>query len=121
MRFINYLAIAVGLAATAASAAPDIDSKEIFTATLDEGHLNTEAMEKRWANPHPSKVMKKRLYRPPVSLLKRAEASENSRGSPYENPSDREGHPEIQINRRAWHGPGSGACIDKSRGCFSED
>jgi len=125
MRFINCLAIAVALAATAASAAPVIDPKETFTATLDEGHLSAEAMEKRWTNPRPGKVMKKRFYRPPDALLEahlfKAEAAENTRGNRYENPSDREGHPDIQIGRRAWHGPGSAHCIDKSRGCYSEE
>ena len=145
MRF-KYLAIAVALAATAASAAPVIESTETLTAKLDEGHLNheamekryytprlsvrkrspdatlevhpksAEAMEKRWSNPRPVKVMKKRFIR-----LKRAEASENSHGNLYDNPSDREGHPDAQISRGAWHGPGSAACIDKSRGCYSEE
>lgn len=122
MRFINCLTVAVALAATAASAAPIIDSKETFTATLDEGHLNHEAMEKRWANPSPSDGAKKRFIpRPPLNRLKRAEASENSHGNPYENPSDHGGHSDTQISRRAWHGPGSAHCIDKSQGCYSEE
>lgn len=122
MRFINCLTIAVALAATAASAAPIIDSKETFTATLDEGHLNHEAMKKRWTNPSPRDGMKKRFIpRAPLNRLKRAKASENSDGNPYDNPSDREGHPDIQISRRAWHGAGSPHCIDKTRGCYSEE
>lgn len=121
MKFINCLTIAVALAATAASAAPVVDSKETFTATLDEGHLNHEAMEKRWANPASGKVMKKRFYRPPDALLKRAETPENSRGNSFENPGDREAHPDVQISRRAWHGAGSPHCIDKTRGCYSEE
>lgn len=128
MRFINCLAIAVALAATAASAAPVIDPKETFTTTLDEGHL----AKRGWNHPayltgHSDKAeaVEKRFYRPPDALLEahlfKAEAAENTRGNRYENPSDREGHPDIQISRRAWHGPGSAHCIDKSRGCYSEE
>lgn len=122
MRFTNCLAVAVALAATAASAAPIIVSKDTFTATLDEGHLNHEAMEKRWANPSPSDGAKKRsIPRPPLNRVKRAEASEKSPGNFYENPSDHGGRSDTRIRRRAWHGPGSAHCIDKTRGCYSEE
>jgi hypothetical protein len=152
MRF-KYFAIAVALAATAASAAPVIESTEPLTAKLNEGHLNHEAMEKRYYTPRLSvrkrspdalveapideghlnhEAMEKRYYtprlsvrkrssagRPPHKLLKRAEAPENKNGNPNDNTSDREVHPDN--SRRTWHGPGSDACIDKSRGCYVEE
>jgi hypothetical protein len=77
MRFINYLAI-VALAAAAASAAPVIESKETFPVTLHEGHLNPEAMEKRF-------------YRPPV---KRA----NTMGYGHNNPNNRQSPPVKRAN-----------------------
>jgi hypothetical protein len=118
MRF-KYFAIAVALAATAVSAAPVIESTEPLTAKLDEGHLNHEAMEKRYYTPRLSVRKRSPASRPPLKFLKRAEAPENKNGNPNDNPSDREGHPDI--SRRAWHGPGSDACIDKSRGCYAEE
>jgi hypothetical protein len=137
MRFINSLAIAVALVATAASAAPVMESKETLPATFDEGHLAKRAFKNPGLNspgaryydalPKKAETMEKRLIFRGLGDLRfkghpeKAEPAENTRGNRYENPSDREGHPDIQISRRAYHGPGSAACIDKSRGCYSED
>ncbi|KAF8925586.1 hypothetical protein BGZ47_003171 [Haplosporangium gracile] len=138
MRFIYCLAIAVALVATAAFAAPVIESTETLTATLDEGHLAKRGFRcddppectSFTHYPDPKKrgltteVMEKRFLAGPYirkASPKKAEAAENTRGHRYDNASDREGHIDIQLSRRAWHGPGSAACIDKSRGCYSEE
>ncbi|KAG0295903.1 hypothetical protein BGZ97_004686 [Linnemannia gamsii] len=55
------------------------------------------------------------------ALPEKADTAETIWGNRYENPNDREGHPDFQISRRAYQGPGSVECNDKSRGCYSGD
>ncbi|KAF9142328.1 hypothetical protein BG015_000959 [Linnemannia schmuckeri] len=73
MRFIKYLAVTVSLAATATSAAPVSETKEALPVTLDEGHLNPEAMEKRWTSARPKRIPKRSPDALPEAHLESAE------------------------------------------------